>query len=96
MEDKRLDEMARVLFPAVKILILTRPDNPRAASLALLTDLAAKHFSSRQFHAVASAREAMRIARELTSKDGLICVAGSLYLVGEVRTDETENKSRET
>ncbi|HEX8117260.1 MAG TPA: cyanophycin synthetase, partial [Pyrinomonadaceae bacterium] len=36
MRDKELEEMGRVLFPAARHLILTAPDNPRAATVERL------------------------------------------------------------
>lgn len=92
MEDKRLDEMAAVLFPAAKNLVLTRPANPRAASLEQLSIAAGKYFEPDRLRAVDSPVEAMQLARQLTPADGLICVAGSLYLVGEIREAEIEKR----
>jgi dihydrofolate synthase/folylpolyglutamate synthase len=44
MSDKRLDEIAAELFPFATRLVLTRPDNPRAASVSKLKELATKMF----------------------------------------------------
>ena len=86
MNDKRLTEMAAILFPGVHQLILTQPDNPRAASAERLQTLAQNFIQSEKIIAVPRVSDALKKAREVTLPDGLICVTGSLYLVGEAST----------
>jgi dihydrofolate synthase/folylpolyglutamate synthase len=85
MRDKELDEIAVTLFPAAGKLILTRPTNPRAAALDALAQLAASHSKDNSPLVVESPAEALRVAEELTPPGGIICVTGSLYLIGEVQ-----------
>lgn len=85
MKDKKLDEIARLLFPKAAQLILTAPQNPRAAELAHLRNLAMDHLPQANTHVAVSAGAALLKAKELTPPGGLICVTGSLYLVGEVK-----------
>ena len=86
MRDKELDEIAATLFSAAHKLILTRPTNPRAASLDTLRRLAASYGAGDSTISGASPAEALREALERTPPEGIICVTGSLYLVGEVKT----------
>jgi dihydrofolate synthase/folylpolyglutamate synthase len=86
MRDKELDEIAATLFPAAHKLVLTRPANPRAASLDALAQLAASHGVDRSPFFASSPAEALRAAAERTPQDGIICITGSLYLVGEVKS----------
>jgi len=86
MRDKELDEIAATLFPAADTLILTRPTNPRAATLDALRQLATSYLSGDMPALASSPDEALRVAEETTPPDGLICVTGSLYLVGEVKS----------
>ncbi len=85
MSDKALTEMAAVLFPVADQLILTELDNPRAASLDMLQLAVPGNFAKASIHRASSANEAVRIAKEITPANGLICVTGSLYLVGAVQ-----------
>jgi dihydrofolate synthase/folylpolyglutamate synthase len=85
MSDKKLDEIAAILFPAATYLILSQPDNPRAASVEALQSLAARFATPQEILVTRSAGEALERARQLTPTDGTICVTGSLYLVGEVK-----------
>jgi dihydrofolate synthase/folylpolyglutamate synthase len=85
MLDKALTEMAAVLFPVADQLILTELDNPRAASLDVLRLAVPGDFAEASIHRASSANEAARIAKEMTPANGLICVTGSLYLVGRIQ-----------
>ena len=84
MKDKKLDEIALILFPVADRLILTRPDNARAATLDDLQRLAANIIDPKSLFVEPSASEALRKAKEITPAKGLIAVTGSLYLVGEI------------
>lgn len=85
MNDKQLDEIAALLFDRADNLILTRPDNVRAAELAKLERLTSNRAKYPTPIVTRSTLEAMHKAREITPPGGLICVTGSLYLVGEVK-----------
>jgi dihydrofolate synthase / folylpolyglutamate synthase len=98
MRDKALTEMAAVLFPVADRLILTELDNPRAASFDMLKLAVLENFNATKLHRASSAVEAVRIAKELTSANGLICVTGSLYLVGAVQkflSDQSQSVARQ-
>lgn len=82
MRDKALNEMAAALCPKADELILTSLDNPRAANLENLVAAVPEAFDRRPVHQASSVIEALRLARQMTSADGLICITGSLYLVG--------------
>lgn len=84
MRDKGLEEMAAILFPAAATLILTRPENPRAASTDELLDIANKIIDPEKIIVASSAREALQQAITNTPT-GSICITGSLYLVGEIK-----------
>jgi len=85
MNDKRLEEIAAILFPAADLLILTQPDNPRAADVSRLQSVAANTVDSERITAVSSVGQAFQLAKDVTPPDGLICITGSLYLLGEIK-----------
>lgn len=84
MRDKKLDRIAEAVFPLADCLILTPIDNPRAATTETLTPLAAEFCPGKVLTAESSAA-AVLLAIAQTPADGLICVTGSLYLIGETR-----------
>jgi dihydrofolate synthase/folylpolyglutamate synthase len=84
MRDKKLDQIAEILFPMAEYLILTPVQNPRSASITTLAPLA-KQFARGVVIETPSSDEAIHTAIARTPKDGLICVTGSLYLIGETR-----------
>jgi len=85
LRDKEIDEMSEALFPWFDELVLTAPDYYRAAAPESLQELAARY--NRPAQVVVPAEEAFRRAREGLGEGDLLCVAGSLYLVGEVLRD---------
>ncbi len=85
MRDKKLEEMAKVLFPLADKLILTRPDNPRAAQTDMLLSLAPGLVEPKNTLVAGSTEDAFAKATEVTAIGGTICVTGSLYLVGEMK-----------
>jgi dihydrofolate synthase/folylpolyglutamate synthase len=85
MRDKDLVEIASILFPLAQRLVLTSPANPRAATVETLARAVPFNFDSSKITLAPTASEALRAAREQTPRDGLICITGSLYLVGEMQ-----------
>jgi len=86
MRDKDLDEIAATLFPASDNLILTRPTNERAATPDALARLDAAQAIGRPPGLFESPADALRAAEACTPPEGIICVTGSLYLVGEIKS----------
>ncbi len=84
MRDKQLEPIGEILFPCASMLILTTIDNPRSATLERLREVADRFARGRVLTSESSAA-ALNVARAETPPDGLICIAGSLYLVGELR-----------
>jgi dihydrofolate synthase / folylpolyglutamate synthase len=82
MRDKALKEMAAILFPVAREVILTELDNPRAATVEDLAASVPSSFDRARLHETRSVHDALRLARRITSADGLILVTGSLHLVG--------------
>src|SRR5947209_8147344 len=84
MRDKDLNEIAVTLFPAAHQLIITQPSNPRSATLEILSRIVPSDFDKSKLTLAPSPAEAIEAAYSLTPPDGLICVTGSLYLIGEI------------
>jgi dihydrofolate synthase / folylpolyglutamate synthase len=93
MNDKRLEEIAAILFPAADRLILTQPDNPRAADVSRLQSLAANIVDSERITAVPSVGRAFKLAKAVTPPEDLICITGSLYLLGEIKAIMNKTES---
>ncbi len=83
MADKNIEGIATELFPTATTIVLTRVNDRRAASNARMGKSALA--SSRNVVFTESVRQALSWARSVTPLDGLILVAGSLFLVGEVK-----------
>jgi len=66
-------------------LILTRPNNERAMEPPELETLAYKYSGLSKIVTTSSVAEALTKADTVSSKDSIILVTGSLYLVGETK-----------
>ena len=85
MRDKQLEQIAKILFPVADLLVLTPIRNPRAASTEMLREVARRFVGDEKITIAGSSSEAVNIARARTEPNGLICITGSLYLIGEIR-----------
>ncbi len=83
MRDKAWEEMAQILFPLFERVIATPVPSPRSATTADLLHAAASTGASAT--AAHDGHEALEIALREAGADGLVVVAGSVYLVGEIR-----------
>jgi dihydrofolate synthase / folylpolyglutamate synthase len=78
MKDKQIAEIAEILFPVADKLILTEVQNTRSATAQELSK-----FTNQDFILTENVAEALAKSKEFN--ENLICVTGSLYLVGEVQ-----------
>jgi dihydrofolate synthase / folylpolyglutamate synthase len=83
LADKKLDEMARLLVPLAATVVATRIASPRTSEPHLIAALA--EGMGKRAVAVEGAALALDAAVAATPPGGLICVCGSLYLIGEVK-----------
>jgi dihydrofolate synthase/folylpolyglutamate synthase len=83
MADKDVEGITRPLFPLADGLVLTAPRIDRAASPAELQARGGE--SAKAAVLEKDPRRALRVARRMAGAKGLVVVAGSLYLVGEVK-----------
>jgi dihydrofolate synthase / folylpolyglutamate synthase len=84
MRDKQLEQIGEILFPVADLLVLTTVDNPRSAMVEMLEPIALRYAQGKVLKSDGSAA-ALQMALANTPGEGMICVAGSLYLVGEMR-----------
>lgn len=83
MADKNIEGIAAALFTAARTIVITRVRDRRAATGAQIGKFALD--SSCNVIFTESVTQAISWARALTPPEGLICVAGSLHLIGEVK-----------
>lgn len=83
MHDKQIDACAKILAPAFREVIATRVDYPRAAATAELRAIYERE--SCTCHERPDIASAIARAKELAGEDGVVVIAGSLYVAGEAR-----------
>jgi len=83
LKDKDYKAMLKKLLPLGDRLILTSPDTERAMPPETLLPVAKQYL--RKIEVVKNPREALKRALSIADQDDLICITGSLYLVGEIK-----------
>lgn len=83
LRDKDYAGMLKRLMPLADRIILTRPKEERAACIEDLLSVTSLYHDHAE--AIADSAEALARARFLAGVDDLVCVTGSLYLVGEIK-----------
>jgi len=86
MADKDLAGTLAQVAPLADTLILTRPAGERAATAAQLLAQVPSFCQGKAVQTV-DVREALNRAWELAGPEDLVCIAGSLYLVGAARQE---------
>ena len=83
MADKNVEEVTRLLFPLARRIVLTRSRAGRAAPTIEIVERSGDLATSARRQA--QPRKALALARSLARPGEPVVVAGSLYLVGEVK-----------
>jgi dihydrofolate synthase/folylpolyglutamate synthase len=83
LRDKAVDEIAGVLFPHAAEVIFTQPRTTRAISVAQLAEITAHH--ALHFTVIPEPEAALEYALDRADVTDAVIVAGSLYLVGQLR-----------
>jgi len=84
MQDKNIDACLSALLPLASIVICTQIDHARSATVQML-----QHKINQEglcVHGAATPSEAVALATRLADPQDLICVTGSLFLVGAVKS----------
>jgi dihydrofolate synthase / folylpolyglutamate synthase len=95
MQDKDISGIMQPLLSCASRVIVTRAETPRAADPVFLEGLASRYHAS--VLRAPSLSAALSAARQEAGEEGVICVTGSLYLVGDVKSllDGKEPLSRQ-
>jgi dihydrofolate synthase / folylpolyglutamate synthase len=83
LRDKAVDEIAGVLFPHAAEVIFSQPRTTRAISVAQLAEITSHHAS--HFTVIPEPEAAIEYALDRADANDAVIVAGSLYLVGQLR-----------
>lgn len=81
--DKDYRAMVKRLFPLADGVILTRPDSDRALPLDVLLSVVREF--NKKIQVIEKPGDALKQALSQAGEGDLVCVVGSLYLVGEIK-----------
>lgn len=93
-EDKNVKAMLRILAPLFKTVIVSPFESPRSVNPAKLAEFMANEYPEIQTKIAENAADALALAKKSVDVEGLILVAGSLYLAGEIRTASRNASSK--
>jgi dihydrofolate synthase/folylpolyglutamate synthase len=94
MRDKDLSEIANAVFPLASRIVLTEPHNARAATVAELSAVIPHTIDPHTVLVEVDPRVALQRAYALTPLDGVVCITGSLYLIGEIQSSVSATEDR--
>jgi len=83
MRDKAVQEIAEILFPVARRVILTRANNPRSATPDEIRRAAARVAAGIDIEGAEDVASALDRARKVAGRTGLVVITGSMYIVGE-------------
>jgi dihydrofolate synthase/folylpolyglutamate synthase len=81
--DKEREKVVAQLAPLAKVVIVTKPNSPRAGDWEKIADEVSKHII--EVHLIENIHQAVRKAMDIAGDEDLVCVTGSLYMVAEAR-----------
>ncbi len=84
LEDKDIDGVLDILMPYFDKVITTTPDNPRAIDCEILKEKISKYTDD--VISKSNIEEAVKYTFDNAGEDDVIISAGSLYMIGTVRT----------
>ncbi len=84
--NKDIDSTIGELIPMADYLVLTRSAYPATVDPDELIDFARHAGFAGPIEAIADLSATMERAKELAASEGLVCITGSMFIVGEVRT----------
>lgn len=84
LEDKDIESVLDLLIPKFNKVITTTPDNPRAIDANKLKEKIERY--NIEVTCEPNIKEAVDYALKISNKDDVIISAGSLYMIGNVRT----------
>jgi dihydrofolate synthase/folylpolyglutamate synthase len=83
LADKNHAEMARILFRQIDRAVVVRPNSGRAAAVEDIAGEISGYVS--EVETAGSIAAGLLRAKRWAGPDGIVCAAGSLYMIGEVR-----------
>ncbi|HIH78255.1 MAG TPA: hypothetical protein HA341_04965, partial [Halobacteria archaeon] len=85
LADKDIDGMLNRMKTDIDVAIITRSKNPRSEIPEKLSKKFNKIHNDTKLFVMEDIKDAIYIAKKIASKEDIICITGSLYLVGEAR-----------
>lgn len=83
LKDKEYEKCIQTLAPLANVFIVTEADNPRKSTAEELAQTADKY--TENIYAEPDVNKALELAISKSDSESVICICGSLYLLGDVK-----------
>lgn len=83
LKDKEYRLMLDEIIPLADKVIVTEPKSYRALDIKKMFELVKE--TKKEVYSEKNIEDAFKLAKSITEKDGVVCCAGSLYLIGEIK-----------
>ena len=82
LKDKEYKKCIETIAPAVDTFIATQANNPRKATADEIAEVAGMYIE--KVYSEPDINKAVNLAKSISNDDSIICICGSLYLLGDV------------
>ncbi len=82
LKDKEYKKCIKTLAPVIDTFIATQANNPRRATADEIAEVASMYIE--KVHSEPDINKAVKLAKDICTDNSIICICGSLYLLGEV------------
>ena len=82
LKDKEYVKCIETISPIVDTFIATEANNPRKATSDEIAEVASRYI--RNVYSEPDVNKALNYAKSISKDDCIICICGSLYLLGDV------------
>lgn len=83
LADKEREKVLSIIAPLADVLVVTKPNSPRAGDWERIGDLAKNYL--KDIEVIPDIKEAVTKGLSLTNEADLFCVTGSIYMIAEAR-----------
>lgn len=85
LEDKKIDEMLKIIIPITDVIITSKSDNLRSMDPSILKEKIKNIDQNKRTISIVEIKKAIDYAKNLAKIDDIILITGSLFTVGNAR-----------
>lgn len=83
--DKEIEKAVGIIGPLADVIVVTKPGSPRAGDWEYVALLAGEYVAKDNIHVIEDPILAVSKCLEMLNQEDMLCITGSLYMLGTVR-----------